>query len=72
MTKASLSHYLLSLWINVPGASINSWATFHAGQTPTNSELCWCKTSCQKEEVEREERKQCLFVFRYAVGFVPV
>lgn len=34
MTKASLSHYLLSLWINVPGASINRWATFHAGQTP--------------------------------------
>ena len=34
MTKTSLSHYLLSLWINVPGASINRWATFHAGQTP--------------------------------------
>ena len=34
MTKASLSRYLLSLWINVAGGSINRWATFPAGQTP--------------------------------------
>lgn len=80
MTKASLSHYLLSLWINVPGASINSWATFHAGQTPPTLNSVGARLVVRKRRW-REKRGNsaclrsdmqwglCLFEFRCTVGF---
>ena len=69
MTKASRSHYLLSLWIDVPGGSPNRWATFPVGRTPPTLDSVGAREVVRKREVEREERKWCLFAFRYAVGF---
>lgn len=58
--KGLTSHYLLSLWINIPGASINRWVTFPAGRTPPNLDAVGARRVVRKRRW-REKR-----------GIVPV